>query len=55
MYWMPPFTVCTFLMLPSITCEAKMLPVVESSQPGTMIGRFFCAAASIHEFFGSIW
>ena len=24
-------------------------------QPGVKIGRFFCAAASSHEFFGSIW
>jgi 3,4-dihydroxy-2-butanone 4-phosphate synthase len=28
---------------------------VASSQPGTMMGRFFSQAASIHEFFGSIW
>ena len=32
----------------------KMFPVVESSQPGTMIGKFFSAAANSHEFFGSI-
>jgi hypothetical protein len=32
-----------------------MLPIVESSQPGTTIGRFFSAAATIHESFGSIW
>jgi hypothetical protein len=34
---------------------ANMLPRVESSQPGTMIGRFFSQAASSQEFFGSIW
>jgi hypothetical protein len=38
-----------------MTCPAYMLPRVASSQPGTMIGRFFSHAASIHEFFGSIW
>ena len=32
-----------------------MLPVVESSQPGTKIGRFFSQAASIQLFLGSIW
>ena len=34
---------------------AYMLPSVESSQPGTNIGRFFSAAAIIQESFGSIW
>ncbi len=55
MYSMPVRTVCTFLMSPSMQCAAKMLPSVASSQPGTMIGRFFSAAASSHESFGSIW
>ena len=32
-----------------ITCEAKIFPVVESSQPGTTIGKFFSAAANNHE------
>ena len=31
----------TFLTLPEMQCAAKMLPSVESSQPGTKIGRFF--------------
>ena len=38
-----------------MTWPAYMLPSVASSQPGTNIGRFFSAAASSHEFFGSIW
>jgi len=42
-------------MSPVITWLAYMLPIVESSQPGTTIGRFFSAAASIHESRGSIW
>jgi predicted AlkP superfamily pyrophosphatase or phosphodiesterase len=33
----------------------KTPPRVESSQPGTNMGRFFSAAATIHESFGSIW
>jgi hypothetical protein len=40
---------------PSRQRPAYMLPRVASSQPGTMMGRFFSQAASIHEFFGSIW
>ena len=39
----------------SMQCAAKMLPSVESSQPGTNIGRFFSAAARSQESFGSIW
>lgn len=38
----------------SIMRPAKIFPRVESSQPGTKIGRFFSAAANIHEFLGSI-
>ena len=37
------------------TCDTKMFPSVESSQPGTKMGRFFSAAASSHEPAGSIW
>jgi hypothetical protein len=55
MYSMPVRTVCTFLISPVTTRPAYMLPSVASSQPGTMMGRFFSQAASIHEFFGSIW
>jgi len=53
MYSIPDFTVdaCKF---PLITFDAKMFPVVESSQPGQTIGRFFLAASTIHESFGSI-
>ena len=36
MYSMPVRTVCTFFTLPSMTCDAKMLPSVASSQPGTI-------------------
>jgi len=32
----------------------KMLPMVESSQPGTTMGKFLSAAASIQLFLGSI-
>ncbi len=39
---------------PLMQYEAKILPSVLSSQPGTMIGRFFSAAASIQECAGSI-
>ena len=38
----------------TVEAEAKMLPMVLSSQPGTTIGRFFSAAASIQLFLGSI-
>ena len=31
----------TFFTLPAMQCAAKMLPSVESSQPGTKSGRFF--------------
>ena len=55
MYSMPVRTVCTFFTSPRITAAAYMLPSVASSQPGTMIGRFFSQAATIQEFFGSIW
>ena len=55
MYSMPVRTVCTFLTSPAMQCAAKMLPSVESSQPGTKIGRFFSAAASSQLSFGSIW
>ncbi len=55
MYSMPVRTVWTFRTSSVITCPVYMLPSVESSQPGTKIGRFFSAAASTHEFFGSIW
>ena len=55
MYSMPVRTVWTFLISPVMTRPAYMLPSVASSQPGTMMGRFFSQAASIQEFFGSIW
>ena len=45
MYSMPLFTICA-LHSPNFTCDAKMLPKVESSWPGTTIGRFAFAAAS---------
>jgi deoxyhypusine synthase len=48
-------TVCTFFTSPEMQCPAYMLPSVESSHPGTNMGRFLSAAAIIHEFFGSIW
>ncbi len=51
MYSIPDFIVLAFSS-PVSTYEAKMLPIVESSQPGTTIGMFFSAAAIIHEFFG---
>ena len=37
-----------------ITYEAKIFPIVLSSHPGTTIGKFFSAAATIHESAGSI-
>ena len=55
MYSMPDLTVCGLSTSPLSTCAAKMLPVVESSQPGTTMGRFFSAAATSHESRGSIW
>src|SRR5215470_16051485 len=51
---MPPLTVWGLLTLPSMQRAAKTLPSVESSQPGTKIGRFFSQAASIQLSFGSI-
>ena len=54
MYSIPVRTVCTFFTSPEMQCPEYMLPSVESSQPGTNIGRFFSAAAIIHESFGSI-
>jgi len=55
MYSIPVRTVCTFLISPVMTCDAYMLPMVESSQPGTMIGMFFSIAAMTQESFASIW
>src|SRR6185503_8938219 len=55
MYSMPVRTVCTFLTWPSMQWPEYMLPRVESSQPGTNIGRFRSAAAIIQLSFGSIW
>ena len=54
MYSMPVRTVWTFLTSPAMQWPAKMLPSVESSQPGTNIGRSLSAAASSQESFGSI-
>ena len=50
---MPPLTVEAFSS-PLMTYDVKMLPIVLSSHPGTMIGMFFSQAASIQLFFGSI-
>jgi hypothetical protein len=55
MYSTPVLIVPAFLMSPLRQCAAYMLPSVESSQPGTNIGRFFSAAAIIQLSFGSIW
>ena len=55
MYSMPVRTVCTFFDVARDAVAAKMLPSVESSQPGTKIGRFRSAAASSQLSFGSIW
>jgi hypothetical protein len=55
MYSIPVRTVCTFFTSPEMQWPEYMLPRVESSQPGTNMGRFFSAAATIQEFFGSIW
>src|SRR5947207_594713 len=41
MYSMPVRTVWTFFTSPLMQCPEYMLPRVESSQPGTNIGRFF--------------
>ena len=55
MYSIPPRTVWTLAILPAMQCAAKMLPSVESSQPGTNSGRFRSAAACTQESRGSIW
>ena len=55
MYSIPVRTVWTCLISPVTQRPAYILPNVASSQPGTIIGRSFSHAASIHEFFGSIW
>ena len=39
----------------AITCDVKMLPSVESSQPGTKTGMFISCAASTQECSGGIW
>src|SRR3989338_9940585 len=44
MYSMPDFAILAEVR-PSFTCEAKILPKVESSYPGTTIGILFSAAA----------
>ena len=54
MYSMPDRTVCTFLSVPWMQCAAKMLPSVESSQPGTKIGRLTSDAAISQLSAGSI-
>src|SRR5580698_3317236 len=54
MYSMPVRTVCTLHTSPEMQWPAYMLPSVESSQPGTNIGRSRSAAANSHESFGSI-
>ena len=51
----PLFTTPKLPTLPLMTFETNMLPSVESSHPGTQSGRFFSAAATSHESFGSIW
>ena len=53
MYSMPDFIVEAFNS-PFITYDAKIFPIVESSQPGTIIGKFFSAAAYILESLMSI-
>jgi hypothetical protein len=52
MYSMPDLTMLA-LHSPVFTCDAKMLPNVESSWPGTTIGRFASAAASSQHSSGS--
>ena len=54
MYSTPDFIVWTDLNLPLIACAAKTLPSVESSQPGTKIGRSASLAASSQLLRGSI-
>ena len=55
MYSMPVRTVWTLEIVPFRQCDASMLPFVESSQPGTKIGRSRSQAATSHESAGSIW
>src|SRR5690606_1044479 len=54
MYSRPVLTVRIESTLLFLTCPTNILPSVESSQPGTKMGRFFSAAASNQEFLGSI-
>ena len=54
MYSMPDFIVCTDWKRPPIACAANTLPSVESSQPGTKIGRLASLAASSQLSRGSI-
>ena len=49
----PPFTRCGSNS-PLMQCAVKMLPVVESSHAGTIIGMFFSHAASTQLSLGSI-
>ena len=53
MYSIPDFIVLAFNS-PVKQYEAKIFPIVLSSQPGTTIGIFLSAAAIIQLFFGSI-
>ena len=48
----PPNTMSGDGIVQSITLAVSMFPNVESSQPGTNIGRLASAAASNHESFG---
>ncbi len=52
MYSMPDLTM-SGLHSPVLTCEAKMLPKVESSWPGTTMGSRALAAASSQQSSGS--
>src|SRR3954471_25068478 len=54
MYSMPLFTMFA-LASPTFTCEAKMLPNVESSCPGTTTRRRALAAASSQHSSGLPW
>ena len=54
MYSIPVRTVWTLPIVPLRQCDAKMFPLVESSQPGTKIGRSRSAAARSQESAGSI-
>ena len=55
MYSTPVRTVWTLAIVPFRQCDVKMLPLVESSQPGTKIGRSRSQAAISQESAGSIW